>query len=195
MQTEKIPNQYCLKASHLLLAWKMCMNKADAAVSAEIYHLLVSILPSLPEDLAIPLIHAIHESLAQTSDKGNHNFYEVSEFCCAVAKRMLAETSRDNSNNNNNNNVTDPTKDEDDPVAEAILTLQWSVLSHKDALTLKSYESIKNYVFSEICKQNRMTSKLRNTFIMHTLGEIVKYGNCVEPGMVSCVESVPFVSS
>ena len=197
-------DKYCLQASHLKLAWKTCTNKSDAAVSAQIYKLLVGILPELPSALAIPLIEAIRSSLDHNTnnnkaggsgEKQSEHFYEVSEFCCAVAKRMLAETSRDNSNNNNNNNVTDPTKDEDDPVAEAILTLQWSVLSHKDALTLKSYESIKNYVFSEICKQNRMTSKLRNTFIMHTLGEIVKYGNCVEPGMVSCVESVPFVSS
>ena len=184
--------KYCLQASHLKLAWKTCTNKSDAAVSAQIYKLLVGILPELPSALAIPLIEAIRSSLDHNTnnnkaggsgEKQSEHFHEVSEFCCAVAKRMLAETSRDN-NNNNNTTATD----EDDPVTEAILTLQWSVLSHKDALTLKSYESIKNYVFSEICKQNRTTSKLRNTFIMHTLGEIIKYGNCVEPGMVSCVK-------
>ena len=38
------PNAFCLKAEHLLLAWRTCASKADAAVSDEIYHLLVSIL-------------------------------------------------------------------------------------------------------------------------------------------------------
>ena len=56
-------NEYCLQASHLLLAWKSCTDKADAAVSAQIYQLLVSILPSLSPALAIPLIEAIHDSL------------------------------------------------------------------------------------------------------------------------------------
>ena len=36
--------RYCLQASHLLLAWKTCINKSDAAVSAQIYKLLVSVL-------------------------------------------------------------------------------------------------------------------------------------------------------
>jgi hypothetical protein len=49
------PNMYCLQDSHLLLTWKTCMSKADAAVSAQVYQLLVSILPSLSSGMAITL--------------------------------------------------------------------------------------------------------------------------------------------
>ena len=175
-------NTYCLQASHLLLAWKTCTNKADAAVSSQIYKLLVAILPDLPSQLAIPLIQAIQSSLDQPKavagggEKQSDHFYEVSEFCCAIAKKLLAD-------NSTNNSASDPKK-EASSVDQAILALQWSVLSHKNALTLKSYDSIKDFVFSQIRKQDRTTCKLRNTFIMHTREEITKYGKCVEPGTV-----------
>ena len=196
---ERSTNKYCLKASHLLLAWKTCTNKADAAVSAQIYQLLVSILPSLPSSLAIPLIEAIRSSLDQrgstTSSSGGvekqwDHFFEVSEFCSAIAEKMLADSSRDGGNNSsassngNNRQGTNAV----DPVREAILNLQWAVLSHKDALTLKSYESIKKFVSSEICKQDATTEKLRITFLMHTRDEITKNGLCTDPNNQGVVD-------
>eukprot|EP00957_Ditylum_brightwellii_P020384 1537492-Ditylum_brightwellii.AAC.1 len=78
------PNEYCLKAEHLLLAWKTCTSKADAAVSDEVYQLLVSILPNLSNDLALPLIHEIQNSLKGGADKKDHLF-EVAEFCSTLA--------------------------------------------------------------------------------------------------------------
>lgn len=143
------------------------MNKADAAVSAEIYHLLVSILPSLPEDLAIPLIHAIHESLAQTSDKGNHNFYEVSEFCCAIANISEGD-------NKNNNDKCTPISMKTQ-VREEILSLQWAILTHEDAWSLKSYENIKKYVSSEIRRPEPIASKMRNQFLLHCCDVVRKH--------------------
>jgi len=77
------PNAFCLKAEHLLLAWRTCASKADAAVSEEIYHLLVSILPSLPRNLhAISLVRAVEDTL--NAAKGSLLF-EVAEFCGALA--------------------------------------------------------------------------------------------------------------
>ena len=161
-----VPNKYCLKASHLLLAWKTCMNKADAAVSAEIYQLLVSILPSLSEELAIPLIREIHRSLDQPSEKGNHNLFEVSEFCCAIANMAQGDGNAGNMNSSNNNaNGQYYPISMKVQVREEILSLQWSVLMHQDAWTLKSYESIKNYVSSEIGQLEPMASRLRDRFL------------------------------
>lgn len=158
-------DRYCLQASHLLLAWKTCINKSDAAVSAQIYKLLVSVLPELPSSLAIPLIEAIRSSLDQGGgEKQSDHFYEVSEFCCAIAKKLLADNNKSGS------------KQEATSVDEAILTLQWSILTHKDALALKSYDSIKDYVFSQISKQDKTTSKLREAFINQTREVIIKYG-------------------
>ena len=196
---ERSTNKYCLKASHLLLAWKTCTNKADAAVSAQIYQLLVSILPSLPSSLAIPLIEAIRSSLDQkgntTSSSGGvekqwDHFFEVSEFCCAIAEKMLAYSARDGGNNSatSSNAKNRQGANAVDPVREAILNLQWAVLSHKDALTLKSYESIKKFVSSEICKQDATTDKLRITFLMHTRDEITKNGMCTDPNNLGVVD-------
>lgn len=182
-------SKYCLKASHLLLAWKTCTNKADAAVSAQIYHLLVSILPSLTSSLAIPLIEAVFSSLDQKGtspsnlgggEKQCDHFFEVSEFCGAIAERMMANAARDRDNATNKQDPSQYTKTVD-PVREAILNLQWAVLSHKDVLTVKSYESIKKFVSSEICKQDAITDTLRNTFLKHTCCEIKKNGMCVDP--------------
>lgn len=183
-------SKYCLKASHLLLAWKTCTNKADAAVSAQIYQLLVSILPSLPSSLAIPLLEAVRASLDQKSltasnsggvDKQYDHFFEVSEFCGAIAEKLIADKERVNTANKQ-----DPPQGINavDPVGEAILNLQWTVLSHKDAMTLKSYESIKKFVSSEICKHDTTTDKLRVTFLQYTCNEIKKNGMCIDPNMV-----------
>ena len=151
MQTDKTPNPYCLKLSHLLLAWKTCTSKTDAAVSAEIYNLLVSILPSLPEDLAIPLLLAIRSEV----NSGNHNFYEVSEFCVAFANIF-----EEHYKNNNPMNIKPR-------VREEILGLQWAILSHEDARTLKSYENIENYVSHEMLQTDTVASKMRNQFLLH----------------------------
>jgi hypothetical protein len=66
----------------LLLAWRTCASKADAAVSEEIYHLLVSILPSLPNLHAISLVRAVEDTL--NAAKGS-SLFEVAEFCGALA--------------------------------------------------------------------------------------------------------------
>eukprot|EP00591_Stephanopyxis_turris_P012620 CAMPEP_0195508440 /NCGR_PEP_ID=MMETSP0794_2-20130614/1643_1 /TAXON_ID=515487 /ORGANISM="Stephanopyxis turris, Strain CCMP 815" /LENGTH=642 /DNA_ID=CAMNT_0040635399 /DNA_START=81 /DNA_END=2006 /DNA_ORIENTATION=- len=84
-------NEFCLQASHLLLAWKTCTSKADAAVSAEVYHLLVSILPSLPDDLAIPLLSAIQKSLLTGAEKDKRDLLpEIAEFCSTLANASRA---------------------------------------------------------------------------------------------------------
>jgi hypothetical protein len=200
--SERGIKKYCLKASHLLLAWKTCTNKADAAVSAQIYQLLVSILPSLPSSLAISLIEAIRFSLDQRGsvlssgviEKQSDHFFEVSEFCCAIAVKMLADSARDGDDNapgaKNARNRQNPSNDSSvvDPVREAILNLQWTVLSHKDALTLKSYESIKEFVACEICKQDATTGKLRTIFLMHTREKISKNVLCTDPNNQGLVD-------
>lgn len=150
MQTEKASNPYCLKLSHLLLAWKTCTSKTDAAVSAEIYNLLVSILPSLPEDLAIPLLKAIGSEVS----KGNHNFFEVSEFCCAIA--TITE------NHLKNNNPMNFKR----RVREEILSLQWAILSHEDARTLKSYDNIKRHLAYEIGQGDEVARIMRSQFLI-----------------------------
>ena len=193
--------EYCLKASHLLLAWKTCTNKADAAVSAQIYHLLVSILPSLSISLAIPLIEAVSASLDQKGsisstsggvEKQYDHLFEVSEFCGAIAEKMLADTARDRGNTTNKQDPSNDSKTVD-PVREAILNLQWAVLSHKDVLTLKSYESIKKFVSSEICKQDAVTVKLRTTFLQHTCNEIKKNGMCNDPNTLDEIHALHMV--
>ena len=192
-------SKYCLQASHLLLAWKTSTNKADAAVSSQIYQLLVSILPSLPSSLAIPLIEAIRSSLDQSGptslSSGGHTgidisqssravekqvdfFAEVSEFCSAIAERMLADSA-----------VYLPyDANAVDPVREAILNLQWAILSHKDALALKSYESIKKFVLSEIGKNEPTADKLRITFLIHTRDEIIQNGLITDPNQHGLVD-------
>ena len=159
MQTETTLNPYCLQLSHLLLAWKTCTSKTDAAVSAEIYNLLVSILPSLPEELAIPLLQAIHSEV----NKGNHNFLEVSEFCCAIAK--MAE-----GHYKNNNAINIKSR-----VREEILGLQWAILTHEDARSLKSYESIKKYVNHEICQTDTIADSMRNRFLLYCREVLIKH--------------------
>ena len=181
MQADMIPNQYCLKASHLLLAWKTCMNKADAAVSAEIYQLLVNILPSLSDALAIPLLKEIYKSLTQISDKGDH-FYEVSEFCCAIATSNNSEGGDGNTNNSNNSSNTNhgPHQIGNNPIGmnvqvrEEILSLQWAILTHEDARTLKSYDSIKKYVANEIRRQEPMATRQSDKFLAHCRGLVAK---------------------
>ena len=169
MQTEKTPNPYCLKLSHLLLAWKTCTSKTDAAVSAEIYNLLVSILPSLPEDLAIPLLQAIHSDIKES----NHNFFEVSEFCCAIAN--ISEGYHRNSSTMNIKTR----------VREEILSLQWAILTHEDAQGLKSYENIKHYVSHEIVQTDFIANEMRGRFLVHCRQVLIEHSRGETSGVIN----------
>ena len=124
--TNLVPNQYCLNSSHLQLAWKTCASKLDAAVSAEVYQLLVTILSSLPNDLAVDLLNTIRNSCGDS-------LFEVAEFCSA-----LAATGEDD------------TLFFSDEVRSVLLKLLWAVLTHPDASTLKSYDEIKYFMTHEL---------------------------------------------
>jgi ubiquitin carboxyl-terminal hydrolase 9/24 len=132
------PNKYCLQTSHLLLAWKTCTRKADAAVSAQVYQLLVSILPSCPSSLAIPLLKAVQDSLFQNSKDKQENLIEVGEFCTALAVANSSENSKIHTTMLSNE------------VRAEVLELLWSVLTHPDASTLKTYDTLKRYVTNEL---------------------------------------------
>eukprot|EP00980_Cylindrotheca_fusiformis_P010327 scaffold2299_cov131-Cylindrotheca_fusiformis.AAC.14 len=134
---EKQPNMYCLQASHLLLAWKTCTRKADAAVSTQVYQLLVSILPSCPSSLAIPLLKAVQASLFQSKEKRDY-LTEVADFCCALAAANSADTKSASTINLS------------DSVRAEVLELLWSVLTHPEASSLKSYDVLKQYVTNEL---------------------------------------------
>jgi hypothetical protein len=134
---ERAPNMFCLQTSHLLLAWKTCTRKADAAVSAQVYQLLVSILPPCPSSLAIPLLKAVQASLFQSKEKRDY-LNEVSEFCSALAAANSADAKSVSTINLS------------DDVRAEVLELLWSVLTHPDASSLKSYDSLKRYVTNEL---------------------------------------------
>jgi hypothetical protein len=132
-------NSFCLQSSHLLLAWRACTSKADAAVSMEVYTLLVSILPSLPVDLAIFILAAIQKSLEDGAENDKHDLLpEVSDFCSALAKASSPD----------NNNAQAPFLA--DTVRKEILKLLWQVLTHPGAPSLKTYEQLKHFVASEL---------------------------------------------
>lgn len=147
--------EYCLQASHLLLAWKTCTRKTDAAVSAQIYQLLVSILPSCPVHLAVLLLKAVQESLVQGSqNNANIDFLtEVSDFCEALAVANSNENcnfNNGNNNNANNNNKGQNSSQLSDEVRGEVLKLLWSLLIHPEASSLKSYDLLKQYVTREL---------------------------------------------
>ena len=133
---DKKVNMFCLQTSHLLLAWKTCTRKADAAVSAQVYQLLVSILPSCPSSLAIPLLKAIQESLHSKEKRDYLN--EVGEFCSALA------------NASSGDGKTASTLKLSDEVRAEVLELLWALLTHPDSSTLKTYDSLKKYVTNEL---------------------------------------------
>jgi ubiquitin carboxyl-terminal hydrolase 9/24 len=128
-----------LQASHLVSAWKTCTRKADAAVAQQVYHLLVSMLPVCPADLGVPLLKAVQESL----NESNAHLVEVGDFCAALAAM-------------NNKDITPPKE-----VREETLTLLWAVLTHPDALSLKSYDSIKRFVTFELSRADGMEHRER----------------------------------
>lgn len=144
---------YCLQASHLLLAWKTCTRKTDAAVSAQIYQLLVSILPSCPVHLAVLLLKAVQESLVQGGQNNNNIDFltEVSDFCEALAVANSNDSHNYNNNNGNNNNNKGPASSQlSDKVRAEVLKLLWSLLIHPEASSLKSYDLLKQYVTREL---------------------------------------------
>lgn len=130
-------NQYCLQSSHLQLAWKTCLRKTDSAVSAQVYQLLVSILPSCPSSLAIPLLRAVKDSLDPNKERGEH-LNEVADFCAALAGA------------NSSDAKSASTIKLSDGVRAKALQLLWSVLTHPEAASLKSYDALKQYVTNEL---------------------------------------------
>ena len=161
MQTDMIPNLYCLDASHLLMAWKTCINTRDEAIEAQIYQLLVTILPSLSDDLAIPLIKAVHESLRRNSDTGEDNFVKVSQFCAAVAEKFWEPEG-------NNNSAAESFESMENTTRNHILSLLWAVLTHKDALALKTYISIESFTLAEIGRpQDEVADTMRERFLTY----------------------------
>ena len=129
-QRQPPDSPFALQPSHLLYAWKTCTRKADAAVAQQVYNLLVSILPYCPPDLGVPLLKAVQGSL----NESNSHLIEVGDFCAALA---------------NMDNKDHPLSKE---VREEVLTLLWAVLTHPDARSLKSYDSIKRFVTFELSR-------------------------------------------
>ena len=158
-----VPNCYCLLVSHLLLAWKTCTSKADAAVSAEVYKLLVEILPTLPNNLAITLLKEIQKSLADRGNKRDYLF-EVAEFCSALAFE----------NNKNSNDADVPVMSDD--VRSETLELLWNVLTHPDASSLKNYDQLKNYVTNEL-RIEPMGTKHREKFLRSCCQSLKTHAN------------------
>jgi len=127
-ETTSTPEEYCLQPRHLLFAWKTCTRKADAAVSAQVYQLLVSILPMCTPNLAIPLLKAVRASLEDPELT-----LEVGEFCGALADgNILSE-----------NKTAGGKKGLDESILTEIMNLLWAVLTHPEASTLKSYDNIR----------------------------------------------------
>ncbi|CAB9501188.1 Ubiquitin carboxyl-terminal hydrolase puf [Seminavis robusta] len=154
------PEEFCLRTTHLLLAWKTCTRKTDAAVSAQVYQLLVSILPSCPSSLAIPLLNAVQNSLTESDEKQDH-LNEVADFCSALAQANPADVKP-----GQGLMLTVEVRAE-------VLKLLWNVLTHPDANTLKTYDNLKRYVTNELRVEPKGTEH-RETFLKschHALSE------------------------
>lgn len=137
VDTSRAPNKYCLQISDLILAWKTCSRKTDDAVSAQIYQLLVSILPDCPSALAIPLLKAVQTTLYEGKEVGE-NLDKVAEFCAALSAA------------NSSDAKAASTIDLANDVRKEVLEVLWSVLTHPDAATLKVYDTLKRYVTNEL---------------------------------------------
>jgi ubiquitin carboxyl-terminal hydrolase 9/24 len=162
MMTDGVePKKYCLQTSHLLYAWKTCTRKADAAVSSQVYQLLVSILPLCPSDLAIPLLKAIQTSLLEGQGTRDYLF-EVAEFCSALAAANLVDSK---------SSVHAQLSDE---VREEVLNLLWSILTHPDASSLKSHDVLKRYVTHELRVEPR-GSEHREKFLKSCIDAMSTY--------------------
>ena len=120
--TQPGPNAYCLRESHLLLAWKAC-NDASIDSSPEIQFLLVSLLPSLPNTLSIILIQAVQESV-------NSSVVSSAIFCVLIVHRAQ-----------NNSLVSDE-------VQSPIFDLMWAVLRYPVTSSLIAYDVLKRYAIT-----------------------------------------------
>ena len=140
------PNAYCLQKSHLTLSWNTCKSKLDPAVSAEVYHLLVLLLPIVPNSLAIHLLYTIQHSMGNGNDSSH--LFEVAEFCSTLAA-----------------SGPDPFENEmEDEVRDVVLKLLWGVLTHNEAHMLKCYQNLKFYVAQEL-RVEPMGTKQRDSFL------------------------------
>ncbi|KAG7367521.1 ubiquitin carboxyl-terminal hydrolase [Nitzschia inconspicua] len=174
------PNFYCLNISHLLLAWSNCTRKIDAAVSAQIYQLLVSILPSCPSRIAIPLLREIRDSLVQQDNEKQGNLAEVAEFCTALA----IATPLDNTKAHTVVLSTD--------VRAEILDLLWQVLMHPEASGLKSYDTLKRYVTFELRVEPEGT-KHREKYLLLCLQVLRENSKQIMPGSIDENECLKMV--
>jgi len=166
-----IPNQHCLNSDHLNLAWKTCASKLDAAVSAEVYELLVAILVSLPNELAVNLLNTIRKSC-------HDSLYEVGEFCFTLAASFKDEgiyLSRE--------------------VRSVLLTLLWSVLTHPDASTLKCFDEVKAFMTQELRVEPNGTQQ-RQVFLdacKEALGKNSRSPICEEISALRMVRLTRFI--
>lgn len=157
------PNAYCLQVSHLTLAWNTCKSKLDPAVSAEVYHLLAQILPSLPTQLAVELITIVQQSLGSGNDSSHLN--EVADFCSTLA------------GGNPDSVVESGYMYFHEDVRVVILNLFWAILTHSEAHTLKCYKSIKSYVMQEL-RTEPMGTIQRKAFLQQCKKSLIS--NCTD---------------
>ncbi len=169
---DMIPNAYCLSSSHLNLAWKTCASKLDAAVSSEIYQLLVSILPSLPNELAVELLNTIRKSC-------DDSLFEVAEFCSVYATSGEA----------------DGTIYFSDEVRTVLLQLLWAVLTHPDASSLKCIGDVKAFMTQEL-KAQTIGHEQRQIFLDSckvALKRNIERSHCDEAAAVRMVRLTRFI--
>lgn len=131
---------FSLKSSHLVFAWKTCTRKADEAVSAQVYQILVSVLPLCPAEISIPLLKAVQGTLEETTEKPEV-LSEVGEFCSALASGHLEDSK---------SGYLLP-----DEVVEEMLNLLWSILTHSEASALTAYEGLKQYVMYHLAPETK----------------------------------------
>eukprot|EP00816_Leptocylindrus_hargravesii_P003383 CAMPEP_0196807370 /NCGR_PEP_ID=MMETSP1362-20130617/7352_1 /TAXON_ID=163516 /ORGANISM="Leptocylindrus danicus, Strain CCMP1856" /LENGTH=3994 /DNA_ID=CAMNT_0042181271 /DNA_START=105 /DNA_END=12089 /DNA_ORIENTATION=- len=165
-----------LQSKQLLAAWRVCTSKADAAVSSEVYALLVSLLPTLTDDLAIELLSAVQATLRQQSSQGgagnDNNLLEVAEFCHALATADNDTTSSSNTSNNattssdphNHSNNNTGNGGVSDIVRTEVLKLLWSILTHAQSDTLQHYDALKHYITAEL-RVEPMGTQHREVFL------------------------------
>lgn len=165
------PNQFCLQTSHLLFAWKTCTRKADAAVSQQVYQLLVSVLPLCPSNRAIPLLMAIQTSLRECSNK-RENLFEVSEFVSVLAAAYHVDS--------NHKNSASQTIAMTEDVRQEVLNLLWSVLTHPDVSALKSHDNLKRYVTHEL-KVEPKGQEHRHRFLQSCVAALSENSNSKRP--------------
>eukprot|EP00814_Leptocylindrus_danicus_P009486 CAMPEP_0116046932 /NCGR_PEP_ID=MMETSP0321-20121206/28569_1 /TAXON_ID=163516 /ORGANISM="Leptocylindrus danicus var. danicus, Strain B650" /LENGTH=3883 /DNA_ID=CAMNT_0003528673 /DNA_START=195 /DNA_END=11846 /DNA_ORIENTATION=+ len=166
-----------LQSKQLLAAWRVCTSKADAAVSSEVYALLVSLLPTLTDDLAIELLSAVQATLRQSlhNAAGNDNLLEVAEFCHALATAddttssststtTTTSSNADPSNSNHTNTNNTGGGGVSDIVRTEVLKLLWSILTHAQSDTLQHYDTLKHYITTEL-RVEPMGTQHREVFL------------------------------